>query len=95
MKLSKYGTLLASSLLVLTGCSDENPWAGTQGEGGISPRVIADNTIKDVVAVTRADEQIDAPDVSEFALKLMKTDGTYDRWSRRTHGGVQACPEGA
>ena len=82
MKLSKYGTLLASSLLVLTGCSDENPWAGTQGEGGISPRVIADNTIKDVVAVTRADEQIDAPDVSEFALKLMKTDGTYDRsWS--------------
>lgn len=79
MKLLKFGTLLASSLLVLTGCSDENPWKGSDGVGGISPIVVADGAVEEVVPITRTEEQISVPDVNEFGVRLFTTDGTYDQ----------------
>ena len=79
MKLLKFGALLATSVLVMTGCSDENPIVGSNGEGGISPIVIADGTVEEVVPITRAEEQIIVPDANEFGLRLTKTDGTYDQ----------------
>ena len=79
MKLLKFGALFATSVLVMTGCSDENPIVGSNGEGGISPIVIADGTVEEVVPITRAEEQIIVPDANEFGLRLTKTDGTYDQ----------------
>lgn len=96
MKLLKFGTLISASLLTLIGCSDENPWVDSQGEGRILPRVIADNTVKDVVAISRAEEQIETPEVSEFAVKLSKKDGTYDRsWSSVADFPEETFPMGS
>lgn len=76
MKFTKFGTFLFSALLV-SSCSDENPWTGVAGEGGISPRVVTDNTVTDVVPITRAEEQLEAPSVDDFKLTLTKSDGSY------------------
>lgn len=70
----------AASVLCLTACNDENPWASGDGEGRIAPRVAADPTVKDVAPKVRAGENgYPVPEVSDLKLSLTKSDGTMSQ----------------
>lgn len=72
----------AAATLLLTGCSDENPWVGSEGVGALKLRLQADANVADAVPKTRASESLTTPDVSEFAIRLHKADDSFDKtWS--------------
>lgn len=80
MRLFNYGFLCSALLLGLVACNDDNPWATSEGTGGIAPKVMTDASVSDAIP-TRS--QAIAPDVAEFGLKLVKTDGTYSHtWDK-------------
>ena len=62
----------------LTSCSDDNPWEGSDTEGGISLNLSTDGR---VMRQTRADDSVSpvVPDGSQFAVKLQKSDGSYSK----------------
>ena len=76
MKHLQSAAIVAVAALALTGCNDDNPWAGVAGKGGISLRLKTDAAVKDAVP-TRATETLEAPDASLFAIKAEKNDGSY------------------
>lgn len=78
MKYNKFALFFLSSVALMS-CSDENPWLTESGEGRISPHVVADNSIKDVVPITRGTEVLTAPAVELFGLELTKSDGSYSQ----------------
>lgn len=78
MKFYKMSVVLACGLL-LTACSDENPWLSGEGTGGIAPVVVANTDVVSARPALRSDESIDAPVSDLFAVKLSKTDGSYSK----------------
>ena len=76
----------AASLMAFAACNDENPWVSNSGEGKISPRVVADPTVKDAAPKVRAEEDgFPVPEVNDLKLSLSKSDGTYSHtWNSVT-----------
>lgn len=62
--------------IAMTGCSDDNPWVGTAGNGGIRLSLAADGNLMQA-APTRATESLTPPDINDFSIILEKTDGSY------------------
>lgn len=60
--LSKMSVLLTAFLLFIA-CSDDNPWVGAEGTGGIRLSLKADANVADAVPQTRATETLTAPDI--------------------------------
>lgn len=78
------GVLLATLLLGLASCSEENPWMGEAGRGAIKLSVAADANVKESVPVTRASgsyviHESLLPSASDFDIHILKADGSYDR----------------
>lgn len=78
MKLKKI-FLYSATMLLLVSCANEDK-QGSSGYGAINVQVSADYK---VVTVTRSTAEsastIENPDVSEFALKLVSSDGSFSR----------------
>ena len=78
MKLKKF-FLYSATMLLLVSCANEDK-QGTSGYGAINVQVSADYK---VVPVTRSTAESasknENPDVSEFALKLVSSDGSFSR----------------
>lgn len=74
-----YGVLAAALLLGMASCSDDNPWLDLgEGQGAIKLSLTADGNITDAVPHTRA-LAFEAPDPSEFTIRLEKQDGSWTR----------------
>lgn len=67
---------LGCSVMALMGCSEDNPWTPGTGEGGITPVISVEGSVRSA-ASTRASEELTAPDAEAFALKLTSADGSY------------------
>lgn len=76
--LSKMSVLLTAFILFIA-CSDENPWVGGEGTGGIRLSLKADANVADAVPQTRASEKLSAPDINRFSVKLTKSDFSIDK----------------
>lgn len=76
--LSKMSVLLTAFLLFIA-CSDDNPWVGAEGTGGIRLSLKADANVADAVPQTRATETLTAPDINRFSVKLTKSDFSVDK----------------
>ncbi|MCM1291562.1 MAG: DUF4493 domain-containing protein [Prevotella sp.] len=89
--------IMATTSLLLVGCSDENPWIGQQGEGGLKLRLSANSNVTDAVPETRASQTLETPDVSQFAIRLVKTDGSSEKnWQNITEfNNSESFPIGA
>ena len=78
MKLKKI-FLYSATMLLLVSCANEDK-QGSSGYGAINVQVSADYK---VVPATRSTAEsastIENPDVSEFALKLVSSDGSFSR----------------
>lgn len=71
MKKCNHAILLAMICLGLGSCSEDNPWAGSEGEGGISLKLSASAEVRDAIPVMRSgDNLLEAPDASYFAISL-------------------------
>lgn len=97
MKHLQNALLVALAGLALTACSDENPWAGMAGKGGITLRLKTDAGFKDATR-SRASE-IDAeliPGSEAFAITLEKGGETVGSWSSlsKFNSSEQAFPIG-
>ncbi len=83
MKPISKGILAAAAAVVALGlpsCSDENPWSGSQGVGGIKLTLAASPDYVDGAPVTRAPESLfNVPDAADFSIKLEKLDGSYSK----------------
>lgn len=76
--------LLAALLLGATSCSDDNPWMGETGKGGIKLILSMDTRVKDAIAQTRAtevegSEYFEIPAKEDFKIVLEKVDGTMKK----------------
>lgn len=74
----KTGILLSAVALSLGACSDENPWQGDAGQGGISLRLTPSGQIRDARS-TRAGDDLRVPEAGEFSVSLTKLDNSYHR----------------
>ena len=75
MKIRKEAILLAIAALGLGGCSEDNPWAGNRGQGGIDLKLAASADVEDALPVTRAGvPELYAPDIEDFAISLRNLD---------------------
>lgn len=72
-------SVLIVALLSLAACSDDNPWAGGEGTGGIRLSLSADANVADAVPQTRASESLVAPDINLFSVRLIKSDFSIDK----------------
>lgn len=73
--------LPALAALALSSCSDDNPWHGSEDEGGINLNLSTDGR---VMRQTRADDSLSpvVPAGELFAVNLSKSDGSYSKdWS--------------
>lgn len=80
MKIRNQAVLLALAAFGLVSCSDDNPWAGQRGQGGIDLKLSASADVKDALPLTRAGSpELSAPDAADFAIELknLDTDQTY------------------
>lgn len=82
MRLTNQALLLSAAAVVLVSCSDDNPWKGQAGMGGIHLELTADGNVKDAIPVLRSGSTApDVPDASEFSIVLTKTsDGQETRY---------------
>lgn len=80
MKKYQQGLLLLALLpgLGLTSCSDDNPWSGSDQEGGIALNLESDGRL---MRHTRADDTKCpiVPDANAFGIKLTKSDKTFSK----------------
>ena len=75
MKIRKEAILLPILALVLGSCSEDNPWAGSRGKGGIDLQLSATADVKDALPMTRAGApELIAPDIDDFAVSLRNLD---------------------
>lgn len=80
MKIRNQAVLLALAAFGLVSCSDDNPWAGQHGQGGIDLKLSASADVKDALPLTRAGSpELSAPDAADFAIELknLDTDQTF------------------
>lgn len=67
------GVLVSALLLgLMSSCSDDNPWLGSEGHGTIKLSFSTDGTLNDGTPQTRADadELFSVPTASEFSIRL-------------------------
>lgn len=80
MKKYQQGLLLLALLpgLGLSSCSDDNPWSGSDQEGGIALNLESDGRL---MRHTRADDTKCpiVPDANAFGIKLTKSDKTFSK----------------
>lgn len=83
MRLKSQAILLAGVALCMASCSDDNPWIGEDGKGGISLHL---GTSADVVEAkpklvqsTRATGSVDAPTADLFSVRLEKPGDAYSK----------------
>lgn len=73
MNVKHQAILFAVLALGAASCSDDNPWAGRDGEGGIRLNLTTDGEVKDAVPLlTTRSAAPDVPDASEFSVRLTK-----------------------
>ena len=71
MKFCKEAILLGVVALGFGACSDDNPWSGNAGEGGIALKLSASTDVKDAIPVLRSGTQtLEAPDTQNFGISL-------------------------
>lgn len=63
--------------LGLVACSEDNPWLGPDGEGGINLSLSTDGTVKRANPHVRSTELFTVPAADDFSIRLEKTDGSY------------------
>lgn len=81
MNKKTYGVLAVTFLLGMASCSDDNPWLDLpDGQGAISLSLAADGSVRKS-APTRAEGSysLPVPDLSDFNIHLVKSDGSHDR----------------
>lgn len=80
MKLRNRVILPACAMLALgfSACTDDNPWAGTAGNGGIRLSLATDGNVLQATP-TRATEMLTPPEINDFSVMLEKADGSYSR----------------
>lgn len=98
MKHLQTTALVALAALVLTACSDDNPWAGVAGKGGLTLRLKTDAGIRDA-APTRAATELDAdliPGTDAFSITLEKGGEAVGSWTSlsKFNESEQAFPIG-
>lgn len=75
MKILKEAILLSLVALGLGACSEDNPWVGSRGKGGIDLKLSANADVQDALPVVRSGApELVAPDVSAFAVELRNMD---------------------
>lgn len=75
MKHLTEAVLLSLVALGFGACSEDNPWAGSRGKGGIDLRLAATADVEDAVPMVRAGApELTAPDVADFAIELKNLD---------------------
>lgn len=84
MKNYQKGLLLLALVpgMVLAGCSDDNPWGGSDDKGGIALNLQSDGRL--MRHGTRADDTQCpiVPDANAFGIKLTKSDNSFSKtWS--------------
>lgn len=83
MKPISKGIFVTAAAVVALGfqsCSDENPWSGSQGMGGIRLTLTPSPDYVEGAPSTRAPESLfTVPDVADFSLRLDKIDGSYSK----------------
>lgn len=80
MKHLQSAALVAIAALALTACSDDNPWAGVAGKGGITLRLKTDAEVRQA-APTRATETLaDVPTPDQFVIKMTTPSGDTRKW---------------
>lgn len=76
------GGILLGMALTMVSCSDDNPWAGSHDEGGISLSLSADGTMLSGSTGSRADVDehgVVSIEPTELSIRLSKTDGSISR----------------
>lgn len=82
MKLCNQMLLMGLIAMGLGACSDENPWIGSEGQGGISLQLSSSADVKDALPLVRAVPGLEAPDAELFAIKLLNNDtGSEQIWN--------------
>lgn len=75
MKIVREALLLSILAMVLGGCSEDNPWSGSQGKGGIDLQLSASADVTDAIPVVRSGmPELVAPDVEDFGIELRNMD---------------------
>ena len=71
MKVSNQMLLLSLACLGFAACSEDNPWRGSEGEGGISLKLQTSVDVRDAVPLLRSGApQLEAPDAADFSVSL-------------------------
>ena len=71
--------LLAAIAAGMTACSDENPWEGDPGQGGLKLNVRTDASVQVTASTRAAGTDANAPAAADFSVKLEKGDGSYSK----------------
>ncbi|MDE6811846.1 MAG: DUF4493 domain-containing protein [Muribaculaceae bacterium] len=80
MKIFKEAILLSLLAIGLGACSEDNPWAGGRGKGGIDLKLSASADVEDAIPVVRSGApELEAPDVADFAVELRNLDTDQNR----------------
>lgn len=81
MNLFKKFSIFGILGLVLTGCSQDNPWSHEDGTGHLRLKLTPNAVVADA-RPTRAGYDLTPPETSRFGINLTKSDGSYDKsWS--------------
>ena len=79
MKLLKHGIMLTALALTVASCADEGTFIDGEGQGTLRLQLRASADVA-TASPTRADEPVlTAPDVSSFAVRLSKSDNSYQK----------------
>lgn len=74
------GLSAAATLLILAGCASEAPWGTGSGEGSIKLDLATTNDVTAAVPAVRAvSSEIATPPVSDFKVKVSKSDGSFSQ----------------
>lgn len=80
MKKGIYALMLLGLTAGISGCSDDNPWAGGQGKGAIHLNLSTSPEVHDVRPATKAEgDDTAVPAAESFSIRLEKNDGSYSR----------------
>lgn len=65
--------------LILTACSDENPWGESGGEGTLRLRLETSSEVQSAIPTLTRAEAPDVPTAEEFAISAGRLDGTWSK----------------
>lgn len=92
MKLINQMLLLTVAGLGLIACSDDNPWRGVEGEGGIRLKLQASGDVKDAIPLLRSGApDFEVPEVEDFSVSLENiATGEVKTWDSLTSFNSQS-----